>query len=119
MEFSGQYLTHDEFRGLGGTLDPTPFNLLEFKARKIIDNYTLGRLKNLKNQKEEVKLCIYELINSIGKTENTTFKTSESVDGVSVSYKDTEENDIYINIINKYLFDSYLEDGTPYLYTGI
>ena len=44
MEFKNQYLTYLEYKNLGGTLGEMPFNLLEFKARKIIDERTLGRL---------------------------------------------------------------------------
>lgn len=120
MEFSGQYLTHDEFLGLGGTLDPTPFNLLEIRARRIIDNYTMGRLVNLKSQKQEVKLCIFELIKVLGKQDNIRLKSSESVDGVSVSYRQVESDGmILIDIITEFLGNCFFEDGTPYLYTGI
>ena len=48
MEFSGQYLTYDEYKELGGNLDQTPFNLLEFESRRIIDSKTQQRLKNVK-----------------------------------------------------------------------
>ena len=44
MEFKGQYLTYQEYKALGGTLDEMPFNLLEFNARKKIDERTFGRL---------------------------------------------------------------------------
>ena len=47
MEFSGQYLTYEEYRALGGTLDLTSFNLLEFEARRQIDIKTFNRLKNV------------------------------------------------------------------------
>ena len=63
MEFSGQYLSYNEYRLLGGTLDQTPFNLLEFEARKEIDKKTFGRLIGLKNQKQSTKMCVYQLIN--------------------------------------------------------
>ena len=63
MDFSGQYLTYAEYRDLGGTLDITPFNLLEFEARQNIDKYTFGRLKTLNNQVDEVKICVYKIIN--------------------------------------------------------
>ena len=46
MEFEGQYLTYEDYKGLGGTLDLMPFNLLEFEARKKIDINTKNRLKN-------------------------------------------------------------------------
>ena len=67
MEFEGQYLTHEEYRALGGTLDLMPFNLLEFEARRKIDVRTQNRLKDVDsvNIPQEVKLCEYNLINSI------------------------------------------------------
>ena len=46
MEFTGQYLTYQEYLALGGTLEEMPFNLLEFDARKRIDKRTLERLVN-------------------------------------------------------------------------
>ena len=61
MEFSGQYLNYSEYRLLGGTLDQTPFNLLEFEARKKIDERTQGRLKNVVEIPQEVKICMFAL----------------------------------------------------------
>ena len=94
MEFEGQYLTYEEYRLLGGTLDLTPFNLLEFEARRIIDIRTQNRLKDLEYSKipQEVKLCMYSLINTVNSYEETLAKaqknniTSENTDGYSVSY---------------------------------
>ena len=50
MQFEGQYLTYPEYRSLGGTLDITPFNLLEFEARRKIDIETQSRLKGANSQ---------------------------------------------------------------------
>ena len=135
MEFEGQYLTYDEYIELGGTLTELPFSLLEFNARKYIDKYTFGRLKNLEVQSQEVKLCDYEIVNKL-ETYSTSSASgavnkniaSESIDGYSVSYANTitstsqieQGKEIEIqNIINTYLASSTLEDGTPYLYRGI
>ena len=95
MEFKGQYLTYAEYRDLGGTLDITPFNLLEFEARRKVDIETQSRLKDANSQTvpQEVKLCIFNLINAINHytesiesaTENGNI-ASESTDGYSVSY---------------------------------
>ena len=63
MTFEGQYLEYTEYKNLGGTLKETPFNLLEYNARKRIDEKTFGRLINLTNIPQEVKLCVFELIN--------------------------------------------------------
>ena len=95
MEFNGQYLTYAEYRKLGGLLDIMPFNLLEFESRRKIDIRTQNRLKNIDSNKipQEVKLCIYKLIEAIynyassikSATENGNI-ASENIDGYSVSY---------------------------------
>lgn len=95
MEFKGQYLTYAEYRDLGGTLDITPFNLLEIEARRKIDIETQNRLKNATSDTvpQEVKLCIFNLVKTIDNyassiesaTENGNI-ASESIDGYSVSY---------------------------------
>ena len=92
MEFTGQYLTYDEYKSLGGNLDQTPFNLLEFEARKIINNNTQNRLINVSDIPQEVKLCTFKLITSIMKftkdednSQNSNI-ASENIDGYSVTY---------------------------------
>ncbi len=91
MEFEGQYLTYEEYQSLGGSLDLTPFNLLEFKARKQIDKRTQNRLKDVDSIPNEVKFCMFDLIIEIDKYAQTIQETSgnlasESIDGYSVSY---------------------------------
>jgi len=122
MEIKGQYLAYQEYKSLGGTLDLTPFNMLEFRARKEIDDYTYGRLKKLNTQVEDVKLCIMDLIDKIKKyNDNNNGKSSESVGSYSVTYNkpiNKEEKEERRSIINSYLSECKLEDGTPYLYRG-
>lgn len=91
MDFNGQYLRYEEYKGLGGTLDLMPFNLLEFEARRKIDERTQQRLQNVDELPQAVKLCTYHLINTIHQyidEENTKNKNiaSENIDGYSVSY---------------------------------
>ena len=91
MEFSGQYLTYEEYKALGGTLNLTPFNLLEFESRKQIDLKTQRRLVGVQEIPEEVKLCDFHLINKIesyAKSTNTTSGNvkSENTNGYSVTY---------------------------------
>lgn len=131
MEFSGQYLTYNEYRALGGTIELTPFNLLEFEARRKIDERTLGRLKNVASVPQEVKMCVFALINSINSygsstSENNKNIASESTDGYSVSYvtggtiqetiqsKSVELNDI----INTYLI-GVIVNGEHIMYAGV
>ena len=96
MEFNGQYLTYEEYQGLGGTIPRTPFNLLEYGARKKIDEKTQFRLKNVNSAEipQEVKICDYYLLEKINKyakqDENIITDSqsiaSESTDGYNVSY---------------------------------
>lgn len=95
MEFNGQYLTYEEYRALGGTLDLMPFNLLEFESRRQIDIRTQNRLKDIDSTDipQEVKMCEYRMINSINNywetTNNITSNgnvASENTDGYSISY---------------------------------
>lgn len=122
MEFKRQYLAYQEYRALGGTLELTPFSLLEFKARKEIDDCTYGRLKKLDTQVEEVKLCIMDLINKIKKyNESDNGKSSEIVGSYSVTYNkplSKEQKQEIRSIISSYLSECKLDDGTPYFYRG-
>lgn len=129
MEFNNQYLTYEEYQDLGGTLQETPFNILEFEARKNINKYTFGRLENLENQINEVKICEFKLIgllNTYSDYENQNKSiSSENTDGYSISYAQSTVNvsKAKINeiksIIKSDLSECYLEDGTPYLYVGV
>lgn len=130
MAFSGQYLTYLEYKGLGGTLAETPFNLLEYNARMKIDERTFGRLKDLTNQPQEVKLCVYKLIGTLEGYDDYTKKSkggtvaSENTDGYSVSYVGANTNiseamnDEVKDIINTYL-SNVLVDNVPVLYRGV
>ena len=92
MEFNGQYLKYNEYLELGGSVAETPFNILEFEARRKIDERTFGRLKGIENIPVEVKMCVYALINTLNSysMDSTSSRNkniaSESTDGYSVSY---------------------------------
>ena len=130
-----QYLTYAEYRDLGGTLDITPFNLLEFEARRKIDISTSNRLKGTDSAKvpQEVKLCEYNLISSINNyAESITSATangniaSETTDGYSVSYvKSSSIKDIIASkstelddIIRTYLL-GIVFNGEHLMYLGV
>lgn len=130
MDFSDNYLNYKEYKKLGGTLDQTPFNILEFQAQKEIDKLTFGRLKDLDEQINEVKMCVFELINTLEgysldiNTSKNKGIASENIDGYSVTYKSTTSEDIKAknneikDIIESYLSDCVLDNGIPYLYRG-
>ena len=135
MEYSGQYLTYEDYKTLGGTLAETSFNLLEFEARRKIDEKTFDRLKNVEysNIPQEVKLCEYKLINSINGYEQSTSNVansngvaSENIDGYSISYINaTQVSDIIKSknaelddIIKTYLL-GIIVNGQHILYCGV
>lgn len=96
MEFNNQYLTYEEYKSLGGTLGEMPFNILELKARQIINERTQNRLKDVEQIPQEVKICVYDLINTMNKynmSNNSTSSniSSENTDGYSVTYKSGTE----------------------------
>lgn len=133
MEFSGQYLTYDEYKALGGTLSEMPFNLLEFEARKKIDNRTQNRIKYMNSKPDEVKMCVNAMINTLAQYVVDNSKginknvASESIDGYSISFitgsqvqeaiksKKSELEDI----MQTYLGDIRTSDNVPVLYLGI
>ena len=127
MEFKGQYLTYQEYLALGGTLEEMPFNLLEYNARKKIDERTFGRLVDKGQEYQEVKLCVYNMITTLNSyssydTQNKAI-SSESTDGYSISYgtpqKSTTEakNSELEDVINSYLANVII-DNVPVLYRG-
>lgn len=96
MEFNNQYLSYKEYKNLGGTLGEMPFNILELKARQIINERTQNRLKDVEKIPQEVKNCVYDLIQIINKYNNSNNSTSsnissENTDGYSVTYKSGTE----------------------------
>ena len=93
MEYEGQYLTYTEYQALGGSLTETPFNLLEFEARNLIDLRTQNRLVGVEVIPQKVKICEFNLINKleaytnqINQVNQTGNISSENIDGYSVSY---------------------------------
>lgn len=114
--FDGKYLTYAEYRSLGGTLEETPFNLLEFEARKQIDLRTQRRLIGLDTIPNEVKLCDFHLINKIESFANTIQQTSqnsvsqETIDGYSVVYLSPSEISNIVSSKNIELQDIMITD---------
>ena len=128
MEFKNQYLSYEEYKSLGGTLGEMPFNILELKARQIINERTQNRLKNIEKIPQEVKNCVYDLINTMNKynlSNNSTSSniSSENTDGYSVTYKSgtelTEEQKNQYNDIMETDLYGVIVDNTPILYLGV
>lgn len=128
MEFNDQYLSYEEYKSLGGTLGEMPFNILELKARQIINERTQNRLKNIEEIPQEVKICVYDLINTMNKynlSNNSTSSnvSSENTDGYSVTYKSgtelsEEQKKQYDDVMETDLY-GVIVDNTPILYLGV
>ena len=128
MEFNNQYLTYEEYKSLGGTLGEMPFNILELKARQVINERTQNRLKDVEKIPQEVKICVYDLIQIINKYNNSNNSTSsnissENIDGYSVSYKSgteltEEQKKQYDDVMETDLY-GVIVDNTPILYLGV
>ena len=119
MLFKKKYLNYNEYRSLDGKLQETPFNLLESQARKRINKYTYNRLINFDEQNDDVKTCIFLLIDEMSQDNKTKNKSSESIGSYSVNYSNLENEERekkYRSIIEDNLCDCKLDDGTPYLY---
>lgn len=92
------YLTYSEYQALGGGLPEQEFNNLELKAETLINWYTFNRLTKDRTYGDNVKKCVYLLIDILQKQEqaqslgadqngNTAACiSSQSNDGVSVSF---------------------------------
>ena len=55
------YLTFDEYKGLGGTVDAAAWPPLECACRKRIDRLTDSRVQNMAEIPMAVKLCVFAL----------------------------------------------------------
>ena len=132
MTFEGQYLTYAEYQALGGSaIGEMPFNLLEFEARRQIDIRTFDRIKNSKTIPQEVKICVYALINGLSDFASATSNASgnvasENTDGYSISYISADKiSDIVKSkqseiddIIRTYLL-GVIYNGEHLMYCGV
>lgn len=107
-----KYLTFDDYIAMGGTLTDTEFDRLEYRAKKLIDNATQGRLKNADSIPDEVKRCMFELLAYLTdtlKNGSVSAVSGFSNDGYSVTYAEQKNatGQIY-DIIYDYLADADL-----------
>lgn len=131
------YLTYDDYMRMDGTLDETTFTNFEFQAEAQINYATFGRLKGDTTIPEEVKRLIFYLVTllekkaaafSLGKGSDASSSpiTSQSNDGVSVSYNGLAPGDLielckadFLNAIRSYLEGVTNEAGQRLLYRGL
>ncbi len=119
MDFGNRYLKYSEYENLGGKILDVPFNLLEYKAEKKVDELTFNRFRKLSTGQypQELKLCIYELIEILSE-EGSSIISSETVGSYSASKQSkTDIEKQKKNIIKQYLSNTKI-NGVFVLYRG-
>ena len=103
------------------------FSRNEFRARKLVDQRTQGRVKSMTQVPEAVKRLMVELV-TLESTQGAELienqaVTSFSNDGYSETYADPLTADrvkeIEIDLVEEYLSGEVDDDGTPLLYLGV
>lgn len=113
-----EYITYAKYKSYSGPLGNGPFITYGFEAKKIIDYYTFGRVKEMEVIPQEVEMCMFKLIEKLSNSQTNV--KSESTDGYSVTYSTTDEyNKSLYDIVKTYLSDVVDDNGTPLLYRGV
>lgn len=115
------YLTFAEYQARGGTNTATAFALLEFKARKMIDSHTQGRVSKMANIPGDVKNCMFELIGKLFAEQQygDGMITSELSSSYSYSVDVNTASQSKIGTIKTYLSGVTDDNGIYLLYTGV
>lgn len=119
------YLTQAEYEAYSNSNAPSLYIRLEYRARKIVDALTFGRVRRMAAVPEAVKRLMVELIDleeSADAARKGEGVKSFSNDGYSENYEtfdlttiETAEHDT----VTCYLLDEVDDNGTPLLYTGV
>lgn len=81
------YLSFEEYVEMGGTMDEADYPTAERRARALLDDWTLGRVKRMDEVPEEVELAMYEIIEHIDEAMSVGDGLSSFSNGVnSLSY---------------------------------
>ncbi|MBQ7976813.1 MAG: hypothetical protein IJ300_14100 [Clostridia bacterium] len=112
------YLTYDEYTEMGGSLTEAAFCINLRRAEAEINKHTYRRLIDADTIPDEVKSCIWELIEVYHKKAKQV-AGSASNDGVSVSYEAIDVAKETDSIIKRYLMHLSDSEGVPLLYMGV
>lgn len=124
-----QYLTYEEYQSYGGDMPETDFALAEFKARSRIDYMTLGRVQDMTEVPEAVKMAMMVIIKvdakySADAQADSALVSSFNTDGYSESYggisEQTDNAQKQLNKdVQKMLFGVLDDYGVPLIYMGL
>lgn len=135
------YLTYDEYKKFGGTLEESTFTDFEIRAEMKVNYYTFNRLVNDTKIPSNVKRLMYILIDllqkqdealslgqNVGSSSDTSalYIKSQSNDGVSTTYNSMDSNNVFAMCDQKiksnieiYLQGVMNEAGRKLLYRGL
>ena len=122
------YLTFDEYKDFGGTVDAAAWPPLEYACRKRIDRLTDSRVQNMAAIPEAVKLCVFALSqmeSAVGAVAQVTSPTvtSFNTDGYTENHGNVPDADAAAKQMNAIAADMLygeLDDyGVPLLYRGV
>lgn len=111
----------------GKEMTDAAFSRVEFRARKIVDRFTQGRVQRMSAIPEAVKRLMVELV-TLEVTQGAAVQENQAVtsfanDGYSETYADplTGERvkEIEGNLILEYLSGETDDNGTPLLWLGV
>lgn len=85
------YITYDQYKALGGEANASAFPRLEILARKKLDYWTQGRIKE---SDDDIRLCMFLIIDAMKKVESGYVNVaSTNNDGLTVSYASAKTED--------------------------
>lgn len=122
------YIDHGYYLANGGReMTEAAFSRNEFRARKLVDTLTQGRVKKMAEVPEAVQRLMVELVtmeeNQGANLVEHQAVTSFSNDGYSESYADPLTADrvkeLEADLVYQYLSDETDDGGTPLLYLGV
>lgn len=124
------YLTYEEYQQFGGELEESLFNRFEKQAESKVNYYTENRLVNDDVLPDGLNVAMMDLVELFDRKSQYSnpdggIVSSESNDGVSVSYTSQTANDFLdsfdstvSNIIKETLLHAKNQACVPLLYRG-
>lgn len=77
------YLTYEQYKTMGGTMEEPPFNDLEFEAESIVNWYTFNRLLKETKYPESLTKLMFRLV-QMGYLRQQAFAVGRNGDSISV-----------------------------------
>lgn len=116
------YLTYEEYKTRGGTLEDAAFSRFAFGAEQTIRRVTFGRVDGMQKVPESVKWLVFELVGMAEQATENANLSGEKVGEWSKSYEVVTEAERKAKtnaLIRNYLASETDDNGVPLLYLGV